>query len=766
MEFSIVVLILVAIVTVVLLTKVTRLQEKVQNLELQVTRLLKISDRLKDAEDELHLLKPVKESKTIAATPEPVSPPLSISSEVSTASETPTHIVQREKVPEPKSKSREEWEAFIGGKLLNRIGSLALIIGLGFFLKYAFDNNWISETVRVFIGAAVGLCCLGFAYRTNKSGFQIFAQGLAGAGVAILYLSIYAAFNYYALIPQWMAFLLMSVVTTLSLILGLYFNSLAVAVLGWAGGFVTPLILSTDTANEIGLFTYIALVNVGLLAIVFVKKEWQIIEPLSLAATWILYFAWYFRFYHDSDLMVTVFFISMFWFLYFVFDIAHLRLIRASENIVHHLVSIINTVLYFIMLYGLVNTNYHDWMGGITLMLGCIYLGAFWWMRRTLNRVEKIRLAFSALTLSVIAAAIQFEDFIPVLCWSLEAAALVWCGTKWRQPLVVSAAAGLFALTVVKFLLTTGAFTYEPIEMYSLLISERSLSLILLIILFAASAWLTRKENIQMASVFHYAWCIAAFFLLTVETSDTFRKIMLRQSNQTIEYLQFTRLLVLSAVWGALSLPIVWIAVRKNILSLFIPGLVVLFFSVCLSAIRGFTFDPLAFFQPIINIRTGTMIFVFMILIIQRHLISQHQSIIDWLPEVLNAIHIFIVIVLLIVLTGETRDFFERQIAEKNVDSSIIQRLTNLEQLSLSGVWLIYSVALMTFGFWRSLRNIRIIAFILFGFTILKIFIYDLSSLETLYRIFSFIGLGLILLAVSYAYQRYKHIIFGTKEKA
>jgi uncharacterized membrane protein len=92
--------------------------------------------------------------------------------------------------------------------------------------------------------------------------------------------------------------------------------------------------------------------------------------------------------------------------------------------------------------------------------------------------------------------------------------------------------------------------------------------------------------------------------------------------------------------------------------------------------------------------------------------------------------------------------------------SEDIIRLRNLQQLVLSGVWLLYSVVLMIAGIWRRMQGLRIIAIILFGVTILKIFIYDLSFLQTLYRIYSFIGLGVILLTVSYLYQRYKAVIF------
>ena len=89
----------------------------------------------------------------------------------------------------------------------------------------------------------------------------------------------------------------------------------------------------------------------------------------------------------------------------------------------------------------------------------------------------------------------------------------------------------------------------------------------------------------------------------------------------------------------------------------------------------------------------------------------------------------------------------------------LLGQLENQKQLSLSAVWLLSSIGIMARGLWRRSRSLRIMSIAVFGFTILKIFIYDLSFLETLYRIFSFIGLGLILLGVSYLYQRYKNVI-------
>jgi uncharacterized membrane protein len=90
----------------------------------------------------------------------------------------------------------------------------------------------------------------------------------------------------------------------------------------------------------------------------------------------------------------------------------------------------------------------------------------------------------------------------------------------------------------------------------------------------------------------------------------------------------------------------------------------------------------------------------------------------------------------------------EWEMSERSID--------DLRHLTLSGVWLLYSVALLVAGFFRSSRGIRIVSIALFGVTILKVFLYDLSFLETVYRIVLFVGLGLVLFAVSYAYQRYR----------
>jgi hypothetical protein len=193
---------------------------RVDDLEWQMKDLTLLRDRLEQLER--HTSPGAKADVPRSSMPPPIisEPSLIPPPTAATLSADPHRIPGTSlppRTPAKPSRTREEWEAFVGGKLLNRIGALALIIGFGFFLKYAFDNEWISQTVRVLIGAAAGFACITAAYRTHAKGFSVFAQGLVGAGVAILYLSAYASFNFYQLVPQTVAFALMSFVTILAL---------------------------------------------------------------------------------------------------------------------------------------------------------------------------------------------------------------------------------------------------------------------------------------------------------------------------------------------------------------------------------------------------------------------------------------------------------------------------------------------------------------------------------------------------------------------
>ncbi|HTP12067.1 MAG TPA: DUF2339 domain-containing protein, partial [Bacteroidota bacterium] len=223
------------------------------------------------------------------------------------------------------------------------------------------------------------------------------------------------------------------------------------------------------------------------------------------------------------------------------------------------------------------------------------------------------------------------------------------------------------------------------------------------------------------------------------------------------------------ACWTTLSIPLMWVGLKRKLVPPAVAALAIALLAVVFGVVRGVAFDPIEDYRPVLNVRVIVLLLIGTGLLLQTQLIRKAPDAFEWLKDVVRVLQAGIMVFILILLTGETRDYFQKEIADFSrgtIENSVaIGHLQNMQQLMLSGVWLVYSVALMSVGIWRKYRELRFGAFGLFGITILKIFLYDLSFLETLYRLFSFIALGLILLGVSWAYQRYKDVIFGRGEQ-
>ncbi len=675
--------------------------------------------------------------------------------------------------PRKPSKSRAEWEAFIGGKLLNRIGAFALILGVGFFLKYAFDNNLISETVRVLIGVAAGLTCLAVARRTFRREMKIFAQGLVGAGIAILYLSVYASFNYYHLVPQWIAFVLMSLVTLLTFWHGVAYDSLAVGLLGWAGGFLTPFMLATGEPNETGLFGYIALLDAGILALAFRKRSWVVLEPLAMIATWIVYYLWHQDCYGPEMLPVALFFISLFWVLFHVADVV--RSLRPSDlwPRVRHLLPTVNLGAFYLILYTILEEDHHAWTAPVTLLVAVLYFGTDLVMRgRGPDAGEsRPRNLLTVAALVGVATAVQYSGYETVILWSVQAVILAWCGMRWNFSYLMAAGLLFLFASAMKFADTPGAFSFAyPGDVHPV-INLRNLAYLVFCLALASAGRQYRKMSDLSAALvatwLESAAAVVLFVCVTVTVNDFFS---FRQSIEPpggAHDLIFRRLMAIASSWTLYSLPFVWFGLgfRKN--TLIIPGLGALLLAAALVMIRGIAFDPIGMFVPVWNVRVASFLLVLFAMGVHSTLIASHRDAADWLPDVRAYLGVAMGVMIFSLITGETRDYFGKLLHDVGEPGTLdrdpekVTQLLNLQQLALSGVWLLYSGVLLAAGIWKASKGLRFFSIGLFGLTILKIFVYDLSFLETLYRIFSFVGLGLILLAVSYAYQRYKHLLLG-----
>ena len=215
---------------------------------------------------------------TVSPKPEAPAPPV------------PTPEVTRPAPPPPvfavpsQTAERSDLEERIGSHWLNRIGIAAVMIGMSYFLKYAFDNGWIGPTGRIAIGLIAGIAVVLWSERFRSRGYRIFSYSLKALGIGVLYLSLWAAFQVYQLIPSGAAFFCMLVVTASTCALALTQDTEILAVFAITGGFSTPVLLSTGVNREIALFSYLTLLDLGTLALVFFKP-WRRLLWLSVRKT-------------------------------------------------------------------------------------------------------------------------------------------------------------------------------------------------------------------------------------------------------------------------------------------------------------------------------------------------------------------------------------------------------------------------------------------------------------------------------------------------
>lgn len=189
-----------------------------------------------------------------------------------------------ESAPPRPHPSIEAAEAAVGLNWVNRIGALTLVIGAAFFFKYAVDNEWIGPAGRILLGLLAGGLVCGYGFRVWVKGHSVFAQGVCAAGLALLYLSLWASYALYHLVPAAMAFVTMLAVTLLSAAFAWRFGAMAMAALGMVGGYFTPVLLASGEYRPWFFSSYMFMLNAGWL-LVARRRGWRNLEWLAAAFT-------------------------------------------------------------------------------------------------------------------------------------------------------------------------------------------------------------------------------------------------------------------------------------------------------------------------------------------------------------------------------------------------------------------------------------------------------------------------------------------------
>jgi uncharacterized membrane protein len=198
-----------------------------------------------------------------------------------------------------------------------------LVIGLGSLLKYAWDENWVSVPMRIGAGLLAGIALLAGGHISHaRAKTKWFEQGLLGGGLGTLYVTGYSAFAGYHLVPFAVAYSFMSVITLAAFLLSVKYESLPMALIGWAGGFMTPFAISDGGENAIGLASYIVLLDIGLLAVSLARRGWFALQPLALLASYVAACSWYLQHRGDIPAIVSTVSLLSMWSVFFLAGIS------------------------------------------------------------------------------------------------------------------------------------------------------------------------------------------------------------------------------------------------------------------------------------------------------------------------------------------------------------------------------------------------------------------------------------------------------------
>ena len=522
-------------------------------------------------------------------------------------------------------------ESRIGSQWFNRVGILAVLIAMAWFLKLAIDNHWIGPLGRVVIGLVAGAGLVAWSERFRVRGYLVFSYSLKAVGSGTLYLSLWAAFSLFHLIPAPAAFAAMVLVTAFNGFMAWAQNAELLALYSIVGALSTPLLVSTGGNHEITLFTYLLLLDIVVLVLAALRPWSRLLFSTFLGSA--LFIAgWWFEYYTDAQWVRTALFFNCF-FLIFAFAPRLVRLNSADhahlsgwDTLALVLMPVANAVLGFLAFYGMAEAHAAAWIEPwMALGFAAFYMLLLRFPARGSLHASPELLSALHLTAAVvfitIAIPLKAEGRWLTIGWLVEGAALLWAASRVRNMLLRVLALLCLTIGLMALLLINPPASTMPV------FNQRFGTYCVAIAVFAFAAWLAwnRRGEIEPQSSIPWTMLAPATALIV------------------------NALILLAICWE----------------------------------IDGFWWH------------------------------------VSW--------------------RGNIRLFDHYRM---------------YAQFTYSAFFMGYGALLLCAGFWRRSAFLRWQALVLLAASIGKVFLYDVSELSQGFRVLSFLGLGALLLAVSFAYQR------------
>ena len=447
-------------------------------------------------------------------------------------------------------------EEKIGQYWLNRIGIVAILIGVSYFLKYAFENNWIGPAGRIAIGLIAGIALVLWSERFRTRGYATFSYSLKAVGIGTLYLSLWGAFQVYHLIPASAAFVAMIIVTAATIALAWSQDAELLASFALVGGFSTPVLLSTGQNHELVLFSYACLLDLAILVMAMLKP-WRRLLWGSFAGTVILYIGWYAEYYSTDQRSLTVLCAALFTGLFAVIPLVvpyEKSSASGGPSLTLTLVPLLNASWFFLALYAMYEretvklTWYALGLAAVYLAIGEAFKRRFPERDTKLIHLLHVAIAVAFLTIAIPA---KLNAHWITIGWLVESAALLWVSVKTKTDFLRYLAVAALVLGIIRLLF------FDYMRTGTLLFNERFATYLVAIAVLAAIAFYGKRYASEQELVFVDIAVIGvnllALLALTWEASDYFDRQMPTRFNRNNfalnSQIALARSFTYSAIW-------------------------------------------------------------------------------------------------------------------------------------------------------------------------------------------------------------------------
>ena len=650
-------------------------------------------------------------------------------------------------IPSVSKRKQVNYEKFIGENLFGKIGILVFVIGVGFFVKYAIDKDWINETLRTVLGFLTGSALLVVAERLQKK-YRTFSSLLAGGAFAVFYLTVAIAFHFYHLFPQTVAFIILIATTLFMSILSILYDRRELAIISLVGGFLAPFLVSTGNGNYLVLFTYMSILNLGMFGLSIYMK-WGELPVIAFVFTYVVMGIFLLTGFTTGSTHISVhlfIFATLFYFIFLLPILSILRIEAVKKNRGLLLVIITNNFIYLLLgILFLRNMGLPFKSEGLlSLLIAIINLVLVIWLRMSKKDYKFLIYAMLGLVLTFVSITIpiQLDGNYITLFWAAEMVLLLWLYVKSKIGVYERATQVLMGLTLVSYLM----------DIYNVLMTSSSSETIFL--------------NSSFATSLFVGLATGAFALLMGRYRSLFTEA------RYLRYTPWNSIMLLAA--AAILYYTFMAEFALHLAGATRSGMMLAFTSAAIF-ILSYTFKkrfPIKQYTIPYLTAMGMNVLIYVINIWGDQWVytSLTPALLRWFAAAFVIANLYYVARQYYTLIGLKTPFT----VYLNVLALFLWLTMARSFLLQAGVEDFdagFSVSLSIAGFIQMAlgmrlhqKVLRIISLSTFGIVLLKLILKDLWAMPTIGKIIVFIILGLILLILSFLYQKLKDVLFKNDE--